>query len=78
MRQVAAGMIMREEERTTVTLLESAFGRIVLRRESDRDIAEVIREFDGRTDVGERKVRVYLSRHFEFGTDLENPIFVLC
>jgi hypothetical protein len=69
---------MGEEERTTDTLLESAAGRGMLRRESDRDLAEFIRESDRRVDVGERQVRVDISRQFEFGTDLEDPVFVLC
>ena len=66
------------EERTTGTLLESATSRIVLRRENGRDLAEVIRDFDGRIDVGKSKVGLDISRHYEFGTDFEDPNFVLC
>ena len=67
-----------DDERTTGTLLESAAGRVVLRGENGRDFTEVIRDSDRRIDVGKSKVRVDISRHCEFGTDLEDPIFVLC
>lgn len=67
-----------DEERTTGTLLESATGRVVLRREYGRNFAEVIRDSNGRVDIGKSKVRIDISRHREFGTDLEDSICVLC
>jgi hypothetical protein len=49
-----------------------------LRGESGRDFAEVIRDADGRVDVRKSEVRVDLSLDYEFRTDIEDPIFVLC
>jgi hypothetical protein len=48
-----------------------------LRRESGRDFSEFIRDADGRVYVGKSKVRVDLSHNYEFGTDIEDPIFVV-
>ena len=67
-----------DEERTTDTLLEiSAGGGIILRGESGRDLAEIIRDSDGRVDIGKSKVRIDISRKCEFGTDLEDPSTLL-
>jgi hypothetical protein len=64
------------EKCTTGTLIESADIRAPLRRESSRDLAEVIRDAGRRVDVGRR---IDLSRHYELGTKLENhAVFVLC
>jgi hypothetical protein len=47
-------------------------------RESGRDLAKIIRDADGCVDVGKSKVHVDLSLQYEFGTDIEYPIYVLC
>jgi hypothetical protein len=56
------------------TVTARADCRAALRTESGRDLAEVIRDSDGRVS----KVCIDLSRHYELGTELEDPIFVLC
>jgi hypothetical protein len=56
---------MGEEERTTDTLLESAAGRGMLRR-------------DRRVDVGERQVASTFPVNLNSGPTLEDPVFVLC
>jgi hypothetical protein len=46
-----------------------------LRGESGRDLAEVIRDSDGRVDIGKSKVCIDISCKCEFWTDIEDPIF---
>ena len=64
-------------ERTTGTLIETAACRTVLWRESSRDLAKIICDLDGCANIGKSKVRIDLSRNYEFGTDVEDPILVL-
>ena len=62
------GTRMRNAPLVLRRLVESLLGR-----KSGRDLADLVadirRDANGRVD---------LSRHYEFGTELRNPIYVLC
>ena len=45
-------------------------------RESGRDLAKIIRDADGRVEVGKCEVRIDFSGNYKFGTELEDPIVV--
>ena len=52
-----------------------AAGRAAL-REGSRDLAKIIRDADCGIKIGKSEVRIDLSRNYEFGTKLDDPIVI--
>ena len=45
-------------------------------RKGGRDLTKIIREADCGIKVGKSEVRIDLSRNYEFGTKLDDPIAI--